>query len=170
MTVCGVCTHKLDVTLASFTRADGSPPLTATKLVRIILSLKLLHTLNSPVELKGEPNGEPRHSALCSHRGGGSEEPALVMESRLIRVSNMKLHVITGFLTWSSRCSELQSSYLIKTAASFCTKGLSHMNQKTSTAVMTHMFAAGLHMKQPGTERKLEKKRLCTAAAEKANF
>lgn len=84
MTVCGVCTHKLDVTLASFTRADGAPPLTATKLVRIILSLKLLHTLNSPVELKGEPSGEPRHSALCSNREGGSEEPALVMESRLI--------------------------------------------------------------------------------------
>lgn len=154
MTVCGVCTHKLDVTLASFTRADGSPPLTATKLVRIILSLKWLHTLNSPVELKGEPNGEPPHSALRSSRGGGgSEEPALVMESRLIRVSNMKLHVITGWLTWSSRCSELQSSYLIKTAASFCTKGLSQMNQKASTAVMTHMFAAGLHMKQPGTGR-----------------
>lgn len=155
MTVCGVCTHKLDVTLASFTRADGSPPLTATKLVRIILSLKLLHTLNSPVELKGEPNREPRHSALRSNRGGGggSEEPAVVMESRLIWVSNMKLHVITGWLTWSSRCSVLQSSYLIKTAASLCTKGLSHMNQKTSTAVMTQMFAAGLHMKQPGTGR-----------------
>lgn len=65
----------------------------------------------------------------------------------------MKLHVITGWLTWSSHCSVLQSSYLIKTAASLCTKGLSHMNQKTSTAVMTHMFAAGLHMKQPGTGR-----------------
>lgn len=32
---------------------------------------------------------------------------------------------------------------------SFVRRGFSHMNQMASTAVMTQMFAASLHMKQP---------------------
>lgn len=72
----------------------------------------------------------------------------LVMESRLITVSNIELHVEAVVnVEFPQFSAPEQLPY--KNRNELCTKGFSHMNQMAFTAVMTQMFAASLHMSNP---------------------